>query len=87
MLGPNITGSLNMCDAYFVGASGAFEMAETTNNYTYGDAKRSHVFGARFSANKDSAMFGAADTLQPTAFQILIIIKVWQAGGWTVEFE
>ena len=78
MLGqcPNITGSLNMCDAYFVGASGAFEMAETTNNYTYGDAKRSHVFGARFSANKDSAMFGAADTLQPTAFQILIIIKV-----------
>ena len=50
-------------------------MAETTNNYTYGDAKRSHVFGARFSANKDSAMFGTADTLQPTAFQILIIIK------------
>ena len=78
MLGfdPNITGSINVCDAYFVGASGAFEMAETTNNYTYGDAKRSHVFGARFSANKNSAMFGAANTLQPSAFQALIIIKV-----------
>lgn len=64
-----------MCDAYFVGASGAFEMAETTSNYAYGEAEQSHVFGARFSANKDSAMFGSADTLQPKTFQILIIIK------------
>lgn len=79
MLGPsspNITGSLNICDAYFVGASGAFEMSEKTANYTYGDAKRSHVFGSRFSANKDSAMFGATDTLQPAAFQIFIMIKI-----------
>ena len=36
-----------------------------------------------FDANKSDSKFGASNTVQPSAVQTLIIIKVWKAGGWT----
>ena len=42
---------------------------------------------AQFDAKRYDETYGRSTTVQSSALQTLIIIKVWQAGGWTVEFE
>ena len=39
-----------------------------------------------FSASADNAIY-SLDTVQPPACQILMIIKIWQDGIWTVPLE
>ena len=65
-----------MCDAYFVGATGAFKMSVATSNYSRGESGQWHVFGVTFSADKEKSIYNDTDIVQPAALQILIIIKV-----------
>lgn len=69
---------------------------ETTHAYTklggafYVDPSKAyagfgHVTGdlqgtVMFGAQKSNSKYGSSNTIQPSAFQILIIIKVWKAG-------
>ena len=36
------------------------------------------------NASKSNGLYGSSSTVQPPAIQILIIIKIWKEGGWTV---
>ena len=49
-----------------------------------GDA--SHINRRRigFDASRTCSIYSSSPTVQPPAFQALIIIKIWSAAGWTV---
>ena len=69
------------------GMSGDFYLIKNYSSLylTYtGDA--SHVNRRRigFDASRTCSIYSSSPTVQPPAFQALIIIKIWSAAGWTV---
>lgn len=82
MLGPNIIGNIKArtqggtCDGVF-SFGGSFQ---GINGVSYNP----NGVWFSFSLKKFNSIY-SGDTLQPSAFQTLIIIKFWKAGGWTVE--
>ena len=58
-------------------------MQAVSEAFTFGDLQAFHsangtgnaIQNAIFSANLSNSLFGASDTVQPSAYQILIIIK------------
>lgn len=67
--------------------NGAFSVisarAEYGNTYRSGDMRPD----IRFDAYRSNTVYGESSSVQPPACQILIIIKVWQDGIWTVPLE
>ena len=84
MLGPNITGSLNAGslsgaqNIIQIRGNGAFSY-ELKKSYFERVANGSNATGSsevRMKASNLSAVFGDSTTVQPNAFQTLIIIKI-----------
>ena len=86
---PNITGSFNKIAEYQAGIPtviGALYEVEGFDKVYGGNGYwRSGVLG--FSANRSKSIYRNSETVQPSAAQTLIIIRVWVAGGWTVSIE
>ena len=74
---PNITGGYNRADrGGHCGASGAFTPVLTASaNFTQTLSIAAENNGFDFSAKKSNSLYSAT-TVQPSAFQVLIIIKV-----------
>ncbi len=87
--GPNIIGSISVSRRLNAPVSGAFNSA--VDGSGDGAAKSSTGMGKFDSTISFNAaygggwgIYGASNTVQPPAFQTLIIIKIWKVGGWTV---
>ena len=72
---PNITGTIDVIDAYFLSATGAFQQGEVISRATGANI----VANNRCSVSLDSSRINSiysGNELQPKALQTLIIIKV-----------
>lgn len=95
VLVPNITGVANglvnakdagtqaAITSFYTGCFSTSTFASQLNsNIHAGD--NDHQVVLKMNASNGSSVFGSVTTVQPNAAQILIIIKVWNAAGWTV---
>nr|DAH42896.1 MAG TPA: tail collar fiber protein [Caudoviricetes sp.] len=74
---PNITGGLTAAGATaWQNPSGVFFLSGQSANCAAFVTSAQSQIGLRFSAKNDSALFSGKSTVQPDAFQTLIIIKV-----------
>ena len=82
MLNPNITGVTAPVPDIFGNISGAFSLG----NYLYktiSDGTHFSMYDMKFTASASNSTYSGS-SVQPKALQILIIIKIWNAAGWTV---
>ena len=85
VLCPNITGAFDKIAAYNNGslnAIGCCSFVKRTNQMVGGGT--TYLSGTINISAKSANQTYSGNTLQPAAFQILIIIKIWAALGWTV---
>ena len=83
MLIPNITGTIEISDAYFSSATGACRQGEATTSWAGAQGSASHIYSVSLDSSRINSIY-SGNELQPKAIQALIIIKTWAAGGWTV---
>lgn len=83
---PNITGKVGWdANGFLNYATDAFSGIAKTGSYVVSGSSSGEVpyKYADFSAQRSSSVFGNK-TVQPRAIQILIIIKAWIDGDWTL---
>lgn len=71
---PNITGNFTIRGAFGVSANGAFTYS-STNNSGWGDRNGQNQPTFNFNASNSSTVYGASETVQPPALQIIPQIK------------
>ena len=88
-LNPNITGGIDQNIQSTTVENdfriqGAFGQTQTTKG-AGGDGNNNAwaLSNLRFRASDSSSLY-SSNIVQPKALQILIIIKIWKAGGWAV---
>ena len=64
------------CDgAFYLSGSDAYDGQNGNNGYR----------DLKFDAARVSGVYSKSATVQPAAFQIFIMIKIWSAFGWTLD--
>lgn len=74
MLGPNITGETTQAFRPTTQASGAFCNGAQKTYSNDGTVANNYVSNV-FDASKSNSIYSTSDTVQPSASQVLIIIK------------
>ena len=82
---PNIIGTLstNMVHKSFQ-YTGALSQTNEGTLFPSSAEQNGRAGLLSINAKRVSSFYGQSTTVQPAALQILIIIKVWMAPGWTV---
>ena len=83
MFGPNITGGFCAGQGAYKNTYGAFSRGERIIGGGVNTYPQNGCYPFDFSATNSSSLYHDSK-VQPSAFQALIIIKVWSAAGWTV---
>lgn len=83
VLVPNITGTIDITDAYFSSATGVFQQGGVTTRGTGANIAADNRYSVSLDSSRINSIY-SGNKLQPKALQALIIIKTWAAGGWTV---
>ena len=92
---PNITGTLKVGNlpsfqnSYQIQGDGAFSQ-NVVSGYFERIANGSNATAStsvKMNASNSSSVFRGLNTVQVAALQALIIIKIWQAAGWTLAPE
>ena len=87
MLGfdPNITGAFFNAFNRSGGYAGAFYGSGSIQGYNGTHNQGTYPKDTKFEAGKSNTIYKNSTTVQPLAFQVLIIIKIWNAVGCKVS--
>ncbi len=72
---PNITGTIDLTDAYFSSATGAFRQGGVTTQGTGANTSADNRYSVSLDSSRINSIY-SGNKLQPKAIQTLIIIKV-----------
>ena len=65
--------------------NGCFSDGGDSDNNAASGSGSGLIAKVNINASKSSSIYGKSSTVQPNSAQILIIIKTWALGVWTVE--
>ena len=85
VLCPNITGAFFNAFNRSGGYAGAFYGSGSIQGYNGTHNQGTYPKDTKFEAGKSNTIYKNSTTVQPLAFQVLIIIKIWNAVGCKVS--